>query len=59
MKLKLFSFILVLKTMFINSQTIIQGVVKNEENKNLSYCAIGIKDTKKEDMEHFKFLMMK
>ncbi|AZI22313.1 alpha/beta fold hydrolase [Chryseobacterium taklimakanense] len=45
MKLKLFSFILVLKTMFINSQTIIQGVVKNEENKNLSYCAIGIKDT--------------
>ena len=45
MKLKLSSFILVLTTMFINSQTIIQGVVKNEENKNLSYCAIGIKDT--------------
>lgn len=45
MKLKLSSFILVLTTIFINSQTIIQGVVKNEENKNLSYCAIGIKDT--------------
>ena len=45
MKFKLFLFFLLLSSIFIYSQTIIQGVVKNEENKNLSYCAIGIKDT--------------
>ena len=45
MKLKLSSFLLFLTTIFINSQTIIHGVVKSEENKSLSYCAIGIKDT--------------
>lgn len=36
---------LILSTFLVKSQTIIQGVVKNEENINLSYCAIGVKDT--------------
>ena len=46
MNLKLPIFFLLLSHIFISSQITIQGVVKNEENKNLSYCAIGIKDTK-------------
>lgn len=46
MKLKLqFMFFLLLSFFLVKSQTIIQGVIKNEENKTLSYCAIGIKDT--------------
>lgn len=36
---------LILSSFLVKSQTIIQGVVKNEENRNLSYCSIGIKDT--------------
>lgn len=46
MNLKLPIFFLLLSHIFISSQITIRGVVKNEENKNLSYCAIGIKDTK-------------
>ena len=46
MKLKIqFIFFLLLSFFFVKSQTIIQGMIKNEENKTLSYCAIGIKDT--------------
>lgn len=46
MKLKMqFIFFLILSSFLGKSQTIIQGVVKNEENQYLSYCAIGIKDT--------------
>ncbi len=46
MKLKKqFIFFLLLSSSLLKSQTIIQGVVKNEENQYLSYCAIGIKDT--------------
>ncbi|MFT3920117.1 alpha/beta fold hydrolase [Cloacibacterium sp.] len=45
MNLKSLIFFLLLSNIFISSQTIIQGVVKNEEDGNLSYCAIGIKDT--------------
>ncbi|MDP2455211.1 MULTISPECIES: alpha/beta fold hydrolase [unclassified Kaistella] len=46
MKLKMqFIFFLLLSFFLAKSQTIIQGVIKNEENKTLSYCAIGIKDT--------------
>lgn len=40
-----FIFFLLLPFLLFKSQTIIQGVIKNEENKTLSYCAIGIKDT--------------
>ncbi|PPZ92800.1 oxidoreductase [Cloacibacterium normanense] len=46
MNLKLPIFFLLLSHIFISSQITIRGVVKNEENKNFSYCAIGIKDTK-------------
>lgn len=46
MKLKpQFIFCLLLCAFLAKSQTIIEGFVKNEENKNLAYCAIGIKDT--------------
>lgn len=46
MKIKtIFIFFFFLSVLLLKSQTIIQGIVKNEENKNLSYCAIGIKDT--------------
>lgn len=46
MKLKpQFIFCLLLCAFLAKSQTIIEGFVKNEENTNLAYCAIGIKDT--------------
>ena len=46
MKLKpQFILCLLLCAFLAKSQTIIEGFVKNEENTNLAYCAIGIKDT--------------
>lgn len=46
MKLKMhFILFLLLSSSLVKSQTIIQGVVKDEENQFLPYCAIGIKDT--------------
>ncbi len=40
-----FILFLLLSSSLVKSQTIIQGVVKDEENQFLPYCAIGIKDT--------------
>ena len=46
MKLKMhFILFLLLSSSLVKSQTIIQGVVKDQKNKFLPYCAIGIKDT--------------
>ena len=38
-------FLLLITSFVLNAQTIINGTVKNEENQNIPYAAIGIKET--------------